>query len=289
MRVVFRTDATASTGTGHVMRCWALAEEFVSRGWEVAWQGTITVPWLVEAVSGMEWPVLSPGPIVADLVVVDSYTLDPGYRQALLERGIPVVAIVDDYHRELGPGTLWVNPGAPVELPLSERFLSGPDYVLIRSEIRALRALRMSVGPPEGVTVLLGGTDFAGLGALVDTLELPVPVHAGPGTGSGSGVTWLSGGPDLLRQAATSRLVVSAAGVSGWEMMHIGVPLAIVLVAENQRGNYMWMTSQGWAYGLGVGEGLAEGLSDLLSRELVGDQRIDGFGATRVVEAVLGL
>jgi spore coat polysaccharide biosynthesis predicted glycosyltransferase SpsG len=289
MRVVFRADATASIGTGHVMRCWALAEEFAARGWEIAWQGSIEVPWLGAALAGVDWPVSGPGNVEADLVVVDSYTLGPGYRQGLLDRGIPVVAIVDTHHEELGPGALWVNPGPPMAMPSSARFLNGPAYVLIRSEIRALRALRESVEPGDGVSFLLGGTDFAGLGALVDQLELPVPVYAGPGTGRGRGVTWLPGGPELLRRAARSRLVVSAAGVSSWEMLHIGVPMALVLAAENQWGNYKWMTSHGWAHGLGQGEALQEGLAGLLRADLPEVQRIDGLGAHRVIEAVMGL
>ncbi len=289
MRVVFRADATPSIGTGHVMRCWALAEDFASRGWEVAWQGDIEVPWLVDALASVGWPMSGPGSNEADLVVVDSYTLPREYRQDLLDLGIPVVSIVDDYHQELGPGALWVNPGAPMAAPSSVRFLNGPDYVLIRSEIRALRALRVSVGPPEGVTVLLGGTDFAGLGALVERLELPAPVHAGPGIGSGNGVTWLPGGSELLRRAACSQLVVSAAGVSSWEMLHIGVPLALMLAADNQRGNYEWMTSHGWAAPLGGGEHLQDRVSAILARGSEGRQRIDGLGAQRVAEAVLRL
>jgi spore coat polysaccharide biosynthesis predicted glycosyltransferase SpsG len=238
MRVVFRADATPSIGTGHVMRCWALAEEFAARGWEISWQGAIEVPWLAAALAGAGWPVSILEAIEADLVVVDSYTLGRAYRQRLLDRGIRVLAIVDSHHQELGPGTLWVNPGPPMAMPSSPRFLNGPEYVLIRSEIRALRALRMSAGLPEGVTVLLGGTDFAGIGELVDGLDLPGQVYAGPGTGSGRGVTWMPGGPGLLRRAACSRLVISAAGVSSWEMLHVGVPLALILAADNQQGNY---------------------------------------------------
>jgi hypothetical protein len=49
-----------------------------------------------------------------------------------------------------------------------------------------------------GVTFLLGGTDFAGLGALVHRLDLPGPVYAGPGTGSVSAITWLPG-EDVIR------------------------------------------------------------------------------------------
>jgi len=287
MRVVFRADATPSVGAGHVMRCWALAEEFAARGWDIAWQGTFEVPWLVEALADVGWPVSAPGPMQADLVVVDSYTLAPAYRQGLLDQGIPVVAIVDAHHQELGPGTLWVNPGPPMAMPSSARFLNGPAYVLFRSEIRSLRALRTSVAPGDGVSFLLGGTDFAGLGALVDRLELPGPVYAGPGTGRGGGVTWLPGGPELLRRAACSRLVVSAAGVSSWEMLHVGVPLALVLAADNQRGNYEWMTSQGWAMGLGSGEGLEQRLRQVIGSELAGKEQVDGLGVQRVVETIL--
>jgi len=289
MRVVFRADAAPSIGTGHVMRCWALAEEFAAHGWEIAWQGAIEVPWLTEALTVAGWPVSAPGSVEADLVVVDSYILGPAYRQGLLDRGIPVLAIVDSHHQELGPGTLWVNPGPPMPLKDDPLFLNGLAYVLIRSEIRDLRALRASVGPTEGVTVLLGGTDFAGIGALVDQLELPGHVYAGPGFGSGGGVTWLPGGPELLRRAACSRLVVSAAGVSSWEMLHVGVPLALVLAAENQRANYEWLTGLGWAVGLGSGEGLVEGVSALLREDRADMRSIDGAGAGRVVDAVLSL
>jgi spore coat polysaccharide biosynthesis predicted glycosyltransferase SpsG len=287
MRIVFRADATPWIGAGHVMRCWALAEEFTARGWEIAWQGEFEVPWLVAALARAGWPVSDPGPIEAGLVVVDSYTLVPEYRRGLLDRGIPVVAIVDSHHQELGPGTLWVNPGPPMAMPSSGRFLNGPAYVLIRSEIRALRALRESSGARDGVTVLLGGTDFAGLGALLDRLELSGPVYAGPGSGSGGGVTWLPGGPELLRRAACSRLVVSAAGVSSWEMLHVGVPLALVMAAENQRGNYEWMTSQGWAIGLGQGPNLTQLLPEVVNEPPAGMPRIDGLGAQRVVDAAL--
>ena len=295
MRVVFRADAKPSIGTGHVMRCWALAEEFAARGWEIAWQGAIEVPWLVAALADAGWPVSVPEPIEGDLVVVDSYTLGPAYRQGLLDRGIRVVAIVDSHHKELGPGSIWVNPGPPMALNHDPLFLDGPAYVLLRSEVRALRALRESIDATEGVTFLLGGTDFAGLRALVDRLVLSGPVYAGPGrgSGSGSGVIWLPGGPELLRRASCSRLVVSAAGVSSWEMLHVGVPLALVPAAENQRGNYEWMTSQGWAYGLGSAVDLVEqtksALRELENGTLRGEPRIDGLGAQRVTEAVLHL
>lgn len=274
------------------MRCWALAEELASRGAKVRWQGTLAVPWLQAAFKEVQWRFEAPQPpnqMEAELVVVDSYTLPHAYRQSLVDRGLAVLPVVDDYHRELGPGTLWVNPGAPAKLATGTYFLNGPDYVLIRQEIRELRRLRQEVGASDDITFMLGGTDFAKLGGAVDSLDLPWPVFAGPGSGSSPKITWMDGGNRLLRRAATSRVVVSAAGVSSWEMLHIGVPLVLIQAAENQRGNYEWMTSQGWALGLGHKLEDIQELAEALSIEATSESRIDGLGAQRVVDVALTL
>ena len=321
MRVVFRADATRSSGTGHIMRCWALAEEMCALGAMVAWQGDIEVPWVRRALDEMSWSVYPPhgSPaeqarrVAADLVVVDSYTLDNAYRDELMDLGTAVVAIIDDSVSTPGSASLWVNPGAQVELPLPEGspYLNGPDYALIRRNVRQLRldrqdALRsegLRSGGIHGLTVMLGGTDFAGIGALLRTSAMPRlrdgMVFAGPGSWeSGGGITWIEGGADLLVRAALSRLVVSAAGVSSWELAHIGVPMALIQVADNQSGNYEWMTQQGWAWPLGpLGregtETLADQLSDVLDAldrgDFDGRSRIDGLGAQRVAARALEL
>ena len=281
------------------MRCWALAEEFGAHGWQVSWQGTIDVPWVAALVAEQGWPVL---PVVdggairregADLLVVDSYEDTAAYRRSALANDVAVVAVVDHHHGDLGPASLWINPGPPMDASDSSHFMNGPDYVLIRRDIRALAEMRNADTPASGVTFLLGGTDAMGLAEVIKDLDLSEQVLAGPGQGDTGGVTWLPPGPDLMRNAARSRLVVSAAGVSSWEMLHIGVPLALVLAADNQLGNYEWMTKQGWALGLGDGASLPGRVAEALSRVdeglLVGERRIDGLGAHRVLEAVRAL
>ena len=299
MRVVIRADATRAIGTGHVMRCWALAEELASLGWEVSWHGTVNVPWLAALVAKQGWPVL---PVVdggtfrrggTDLVVVDSYGDTNTYRRSAIENHVAVLAVVDHHHTALGPGSLWINPGPPMTSERNSRFLNGPDYILIRRDIRTLAEARDAYAPGSGLALLLGGTDAMGLAAIVEDLDVGERVVAGPGTGNSAGVVWLAPGPDLMREATRARLVVSPAGVSSWEMLHIGVPLALVLAAENQRGNYDWMTEQGWALGLGDGEDLPARIQEALRRAneglLIGERRIDGLGVHRVLEAVLRL
>jgi len=313
MRVVFRADATREVGAGHVMRCWALAEELADRGASVSWQGAIEVPWVRSALLKCGWGIDAAHgpPLHADVVVVDSYSLDESYRRRLLDRGTPVVAIVDDSCAKAGPASLWVNPGAPSALWVDDpsSFLNGPEYVLIRSAVRHLRELRLayvkSHSTARGITFLLGGTDFAGVAQLIDGVsglsQFAGGIFAGPGDEeANSEVEWLSGGPELLMRASQSRMVVSAAGVSSWEMAHIGVPMALMQVAGNQAGNYSWMTSRGWAHPLGkinpdtpqpraFEKALLGALIACEAAPSTFPSRIDGLGAARVAEAVVSL
>lgn len=323
MRVVFRADATPTEGTGHIMRCWALAETLVERGIEVVWLGQVEVQWLRRQLLRMEWvladldasvnQVRQTLDLFPDIVVVDSYLLEQSYREDLIDRGVSVVAIVDDSHPEVGPGSLFVNPGvasrrlAKPGVPM----LEGPEYVLIRREIRRLKTLRYRA-QKEGresrdLIFLLGGADSGGLGTLLDKTRFSPPLNmrcfAGPrrrGSGTSGAVTWLEAGTLLLEQAALSALVVTPAGVASWEMLHIGVPVALINAFDNQAGNYAWMTHAGLAWPLGTFDELGdpvrltsavgEAWAALTSGKFVGaDGVIDGRGAARVADAIYQL
>lgn len=316
MRVVIRADATATSGAGHVMRCWALAEEIWALGATVTWLGRIDVPWVRRALDEMPWPLQEPHGssveqserVAADLVIVDSYEVDNAYREGLLNRGIPVVAITDHYSPHMGSASLYVNPGAYIDhaFPKGVASLNGPEYALIRRGVRELREVRerkLRSDDVHGLTFILGGTDFGGLASEVRRLQRlrlrMGAVFAGPSPqATGGSINWIEGGQQLLQRAAQSRLVVSAAGVSSWELAHIGVPLALIQVTENQSGNYQWMTQQGWAWPLGQLEhGWSQSLEDqvkhavgaLESGRLEGSSRIDGLGARRVAMKALSL
>lgn len=123
-------------------------------------------------------------------------------------------------------------------------------------------------------------------------------VVMGPGESTGGRPgSWLPGGPGLLKRPALSQLVVSAAGVSSWEMLHIGVPLALVAATENQTGNYRWMSAMGavWPLGSyaegGFSQGLESGIrqvpTDLLAGAPPARPVVDGLGALRVTDALL--
>ena len=247
-----------------------------------------------------------------DAVVLDSYCLDPQVSRDIRSTGIPVVALVDDvtpaYEADLyvapALGTEWSAPCPDTP------YLKGLDYVLIRDELRDLDPLttRTHRDGPLQVACLFGGADTRGIAHLVVSslteLELPMTIDAVPNSAAltsmdsrfpaGGVIRGHSPGRDFTRLALAADLVISAAGVSSWELLYLGVEVALIQVADNQDANYREMTERGWAVGLGSVEDWPSVESAL--RALATDWRpghappgsrgTDGRGAERVVDAI---
>lgn len=332
MLVVVRADATASSGVGHAMRCLALAEEFVASGDDIHWIGDLSSqPWLADKVSSIASSILEPEgsqsaqanqvlEIHPELTIVDSYELGEDFCAPVQQRGQALVAIIDS-SSHLAPADMFVLPGTD---PVTHDFvgdtpiLQGTQYVLIRQELRRVKQERRRLEKREGseskpmqVSVLLGGTDVAALAPRIVesliSLDVPLTIDASPrperppllsqtsGEWGSSSVTWWSPGEDIYSRVVDADLVISAAGVSSWELLFLDVPLALVQVVDNQASNYEWMTSRGLAFGIGESTSLQDprdlrnALRDLLESDLQATRSrntiIDGLGAQRVVHA----
>ncbi|MEU8156509.1 spore coat protein [Micromonospora sp. NPDC048986] len=107
LRVGFRCDAGPRRGVGHLVRCLALAEEFLARGADVTVFGTVErLDWATAELAARGIPLL-PGPDSAaelveaarrhhlDVLVLDSYELDPAGAGALRAAGVYTLAIID--------------------------------------------------------------------------------------------------------------------------------------------------------------------------------------------------
>lgn len=255
-------------------------------------------------------------------VVVDGYGFHADfYRRA--GRGGPVLA-VDDLARSAFPVELVLNQnafGADLRYRTAPgtRLLLGPRYALLRPEFVA--AASASARRPAAaasrrrarVLLTFGATDAAGLsgrfldllgdGPLVDRLEARVLL--GPGAdatdarraaGRARFPVELRIGKPVAREMAWADLAVSAAGSTIWELLCMGVPAAVVAVADNQRRA---------AASLG-GRVLDLGTADRLDAERVaatlaplvldparraalaarGRRTVDGLGAGRVLRAL---
>ncbi|MEH1164197.1 spore coat protein [Micromonospora sp. CPCC 205539] len=282
VRVGLRCDAGPQRGVGHLVRCLALAEEFLARGAHVAVFGAVErVGWATAELAARGIP-LHPGPdspaeLVEtarrhelDVFVLDSYELDPAGAGALRAAGIRTIAVIDGDSRGQD-ADFYVDQNFGAEAPvLPGRLLAGSTYALLRDSVVTARppAPRpaTAVGRPR-VLAFFGGTDAVGAAPVLTRVLLA--------TGHPMDLTVVVGRPEIeaeLDEIVPGRgqivrpvpptgelptligeadLVVSAAGTSTWELCCLGAPAALVCVVDNQRESYARVVRHGLAAGLG--------------------------------------
>lgn len=336
LRVGIRCDAGPVVGVGHLVRCVALAEELVARGHEVLFLADLGgLPFAERQLSSRRLPHLAPpgGPeavlrrvrdLGLDALVLDSYVEPSAVSAALVDDGVPVLAIVDGSTRgQSAQLYLDQNIGAEgdeVALPSGARRLAGTSYALLRDDV-VRRRPSVPWAAPTGslrVVVAYGGTDAYGMtahtvAALVATgaaltavvvtpdpdVRAAVPGLAGPGQRL-EAVAPHDGFPSLLAEAD---LVIGASGTSAWEYACLGRAAAVVAVVDNQHSSYDRLVRAGAVLGLGLlGEVLTAPhlLQERLARVVADEpgrraaaaaayRLVDGLGRERVATALQDL
>jgi spore coat polysaccharide biosynthesis predicted glycosyltransferase SpsG/RimJ/RimL family protein N-acetyltransferase len=286
--LLLRADAAPTLGVGHLSRCVALATAARARGWDAALCGDFTAgQWLIGDLEVL------PTPIPADVVLIDHYGLGEVNLPSL------VVSMEDGvYGRRRADIVVDANLyDVPRPDDGSPMVLRGPAYAPLRAEIRAARAKRAEgATPPRVVVVMGGGAAPSSVAAAVTALrETAVPadvvaISAAPVPG----VEVIPPTPDLPSLLASADLVVSAAGVTLLELCCIGVPAALVRIAENQRAGYEAAVTKGLAAGLGTDprehvDTLRTLLQDANARKSLSHkamEAVDGKGAERILDAI---
>lgn len=231
----------------------------------------------------------------ADAVLLDSYEIGEAVAaihdaDALLasfedgEHGRREADIVIDY--QLGAQDAERPPdGSPT-------LLRGITFAPIRAQVCSLASSlpRPVARHVTRAAVVMGGTDIGRLEGLVRDALTALRVDAVP----------VERGLDALNRLAEAEAVVSAAGVSAYELCHLGIPTAVVQAVDNQRGNYEALVRAEVVFGLGTAQEitarpdlfqqeLQEWLSDpaaRLSQARRADDLVDGRGAHRIVAAL---
>jgi RimJ/RimL family protein N-acetyltransferase len=200
-----------------------------------------------------------------------------------------------------------------------DRVLAGSRFALLRREFQAnitgeSRTARQNL--PSHVVITMGGSDPPNAtGRILEILadfadrRLQVTVILGPANTHRASlepvlktlrlthdVELLVDPPDLVAVLARADLAISAASTTCWELASLGVPLAIVVLADNQLAGAAALAQRGTAVLLGWHKELKANavLPQLrtlfekpeLLRRLSEDARslIDGCGAGRVAE-----
>jgi len=280
-------------GTGHVMRCLALAQAWQHAGGDVAFAMAQSTPAIRERIESEQIKVVAiqgvPGSAEdlqqtiknallhdAQWLVVDGYHFGAHYMLEL-QKVRPLLAIDDNGTIEFYSAELVLNQNVHAREEMyakrapGTRLLLGPRYTLLRNEFTAFQNWSRDVRE-RGTRVLLtmGGSDPKDLtpcilSALTDLDDLQIRVVVGGSADNRSGVaekakifpgrvSVMSDVANMAELMAWADLAIAGAGTTCWEMCLLGVPAILVVVAENQRFIAEYLAKIGAAVNAGPGE-----------------------------------
>lgn len=319
MHAVFRADASAELGGGHVVRCLALGAALADAGWRCDFAVLPVTRETVPALERSGIPTLVLGgageakaeaealrerwPDGVDWLIVDHYQRDAAFERACRPWARRVMAIDDVPGRPHGCDVL-LDPtlGRRREdyealVPIVCRALLGPEFALLRPEFAAARpaalARRAGAGTVRRIVVSFGLTNAHGLtrrtrqGIALAGLDVEVDIAAGGASAA-----------EMADAMARADVAIGAAGGTSWERCCLGLPSLLVVAAENQRMIAEALARAGAAAVIGwhagvatkdIARAVAELAADGGRRRKMGESaaRIcDGAGAARVREAL---
>lgn len=251
-----------------------------------------------------------------DWVALDGYHFDTAYMHAVRAAGRKLLVVDDICDRDVYAADIYLNQnlGAqrlpPAVNPDALR-LVGVQYALLRREFTTVPP-RPCARKARRILVTFGGSDphdesskaLQSL-ALLNDPELDVTVVYGAASAAPR-ADWAAALPgqtqvlnnveDMSRLMAKADLALCAAGSTCWELCRCGVPMLLRPIADNQMGIASELESLGVAIRVGdnpaaMAPVLGALIHDLPARTRMaraGQELVDGQGALRVVEAMLG-
>jgi UDP-2,4-diacetamido-2,4,6-trideoxy-beta-L-altropyranose hydrolase len=284
---VFRCDASPTLGAGHVLRCLALAEEFIAAGRQVVFavraETLKTVPALGDTVRTLKLvgsveceatELAGVFPNGADILVIDHYQLNEEFESSCRGLARTVVVLDDrsgrrhDCHVLIDAGA--ADPSAYGSLvPRTARILAGPKHALLRRAFvaRRMAALARRDGRPvENILVSFGATDprnatavaLEALGNVDHNAKITVALSSqAPHLQDvehrfGMRIRLILDPSDMAELICEADLAIGAAGVSAYERACLGLPSILVTLADNQRGIADLLVVTGAAIGAGA-------------------------------------
>jgi len=181
--LLIRADASIASGSGHVMRCVALAQAWQDAGGiamavmaeatpaieERLHRETIEVVRLA-ASAGSEDDAVRTSKLAKELqapwVAIDGYRFDSGYQASLKACGVRVLVVDDDGQADHYSADLVLNQNVHATENLYgrresyTRLLLGPRYAMLRREFDSWRNWRREI-PAAGhrILIMMGGSD----------------------------------------------------------------------------------------------------------------------------------
>lgn len=305
MRVIFRADASAVIGAGHVMRCLTLADALKDAGAACTFTSRDMPPALA-ALLAEKGHALAPLPSddhtaclailteqKPDWLVVDHYGLDAHFERAM-RPAVGHIMVIDDLADRPHDCDLLLdqNLGRSAEdyrglVPDACRLLIGPTHALLRPDFAASRDAslkRRDAGTVHHILISMGGFDNDNVtGAVLAALtSSPLPADTRLSVVMGRDAPWIDavrslaatlpwptdilvGVRDMAALMASADLAIGAAGGSAWERAALGLPAILAILADNQRPGAKALAEAGAARLLAEGRPVTETLPEALA------------------------
>lgn len=329
--VDFVSDAGPETGLGHLSRCLSLSSSLRRKGMQTRlfihgrnYRALDTGnPERVERIECPDpeslgqcleasWEGRRP-----HLLVTDSYRLQSAYYRGLREAypSVPHFAFDDAGEKAAFPlsGLIHPHPSAGATEPGPTEVLAGSDFVVIREDFLGKERIRGN--RVDTLLVAFGGSDPEGqtlrLAGILGKAELPfrsIRLVLGPAFEGESEIrSRVDGDPrfevlrapaDLVEVMAGAGLAVCGGGAMCYEFLHLGVPVLVIQLADNQREAAEAVARQGCGWNLGrfdraddaaILEAVREAAASPDRLEAMGGKArtcIDGEGAVRLAAAL---
>jgi UDP-2,4-diacetamido-2,4,6-trideoxy-beta-L-altropyranose hydrolase len=195
--LVLRCDASVAIGTGHVMRCLALAQQWHDGGGTCLFAMAEATAAAEDRIQAEGFPVLrveaTPGSRpdaeqlveharrhAASWVAVDGYHFDAEYQRLLKQGGIRVLLVDDNGESAHYWADLVLNQNAHARADMYSqresctRLLLGPRYAMLRREFERWGSWKRDIAPVgRKVLITMGGSDPQNVTArVIDALRL---------------------------------------------------------------------------------------------------------------------
>jgi len=310
--LLVRTDASVAIGTGHVMRCLALAQAWQQAGGSVVFAMAEATPSLearlrisrikvtrlsVTAGSAEDAARTSAAARAekADWVVVDGYQFDSAYQAALRADGLKVLFIDDNGEAAPYSADLILNQNAHASEAMycnrekHVRLLLGSRYILLRREFGFWRTRTFEIAPrARRVLITMGGSDPDNVTEQILRMLLPEPDLEVTVVVGGSNphlvdleqlvehadhhVRLLKDVSDMPALMVWADLAVAGAGTTSWEMCMMGLPAALCVLAPNQEKIASELARLGSAVDLGYTNKVPVARTEATLRDLLRSQ-----------------
>jgi UDP-2,4-diacetamido-2,4,6-trideoxy-beta-L-altropyranose hydrolase len=308
--MLIRADASSAIGSGHTMRCLALAQAWQRAGGRVCYLTAESIAAVDERLAAEniqhERMNVQPGTsedaertvawarrLEAKWVVVDGYRFKQDYIHQLKASGLRVLAMDDDARLDCYEADVVFNQNIDAsaetyQVAAGTQLLLGAKYVLIRPEFLGERTQAKIAGDARKLLVTMGGSDpgdetsrvVRALGQLGDGYEVIVVVGGGnPRYESLQAL--VRGLPVKIRlekhlenMAPVMRwadLAISAAGGTCWELAFLGIPMIVITISRDQERTAAAIANAGVAVGLGWHADLSEEKISAAIRGLAND------------------